>query len=58
MKNLDIEDWGYFLGTACISCGAGWFSIGAGLCCAGVLMVFPAVLSILRGGPPQKGHDG
>lgn len=53
---MDREDWMYAAGVSLIAVGAGLFHAGAGLACAGAGMVFPFVLSMLRGRPPKDGE--
>lgn len=54
---MDREDVMYAGGVLLIAAGAGLFHAGYGLACAGAGMVFPFVLSMLRGRPPGKGAD-
>jgi hypothetical protein len=54
---MDRDDWMYAAGVGLIAAGAALFHTGYGLACAGAGLVFPFVLSMLRGRPPDKGAD-
>lgn len=51
---MDREDWLYLLGAALVALGAGLFHPGYGLACAGLALVFPALLSMLCSSPKDK----
>ena len=50
---MDFEDGAFVAGICVILVGAIWLGSVMGICVAGLLMAFPAVLALLRGGPPQ-----
>ena len=50
---MDSEDGSFVAGICIILAGAIWLKSITGICIAGLLMAFPAVLALLRGGPPQ-----
>jgi hypothetical protein len=54
---MDREDYMYAGGVLLIAAGAGTFHLGYALACAGAGLVFPFVLSMLRGGSPGKGDE-
>lgn len=52
---MDKDDWIYATGILLISAGAGVFHLGAGLACAGLGIVLPYAIAMVRGGkgPPK-----
>lgn len=47
---MDRLDWLYAVGVLLAATGAGVFHVGLGLACAGAMLAFPSVLSMLRSG--------